>query len=49
MAIEPFSLHDNLMLAGPITNGYLVTATGAPAERYAAPWAFNVGRRALIE
>ena len=35
MAIEPFTLHDNLMLAGGVgSGGCLVTATVPPAERY---------------
>jgi nucleoside 2-deoxyribosyltransferase len=41
MAIEPFALHDNLMLAGAITDGCLVAAAEAPAERYTALWAFE--------
>jgi nucleoside 2-deoxyribosyltransferase len=41
MAIEPFTLHDNLMLAGAITDGCLATATVALAERYRALWAFE--------
>jgi nucleoside 2-deoxyribosyltransferase len=41
MAIEPFALHDNLMLAGAITDGCLVTAAGAPAKRYTALCAFE--------
>jgi len=41
MAIEPFGLHDNLMLAGAITDGYLITADVAPAERYTSLHAFE--------
>jgi nucleoside 2-deoxyribosyltransferase len=41
MAIEPFALHDNLMLAGAITGGCLVTAAVTPAERYTALSAFE--------
>jgi nucleoside 2-deoxyribosyltransferase len=41
MAIEPFALHDNLMLAGAVTHGCLVTAAVAPADRYTALWAFE--------
>jgi nucleoside 2-deoxyribosyltransferase len=49
MAIEAFALHDNLMLAGAITDGCLVTAAVTPAERYTALWAFErcVERAAL--
>ena len=41
MAIEPFALHDNLMLAGAVADGCLITAAEAPAERYAALRAFE--------
>jgi nucleoside 2-deoxyribosyltransferase len=41
MAIEPFGLHDNLMLAGAITDGGLAIAPVAPAERYTALGAFE--------
>lgn len=41
MAIEPFALHDNLMLAGAITDGCLVTTAETPAERYTALSAFE--------
>jgi hypothetical protein len=33
---EPFGLHDNLLVAGAITDGCLAIATVAPAERYTA-------------
>lgn len=48
MAIEPFALHDNLMLAGAVTDGHFVTDARAPAERYSALRAFElcVGRAA---
>jgi nucleoside 2-deoxyribosyltransferase len=41
MAIEPFTLCDNLMLAGAVTDGCLATATVAPTERYTALDAFE--------
>lgn len=43
MAIEPFNLHDNLMLVGGIvaSGGCLVTAAVPPAERYIALIAFE--------
>ena len=41
MVIEPFGLCDNLMLAGAIADGCLVTAAGAPSDRYTALWAFE--------
>jgi nucleoside 2-deoxyribosyltransferase len=41
MAIEPFALCDNLMLAGAVKGGCLATATVAPAQRYAALSAFE--------
>ena len=41
MAIEPFALCDNLMLAGAVTDGCRATATVAPAERYTALWVFE--------
>jgi nucleoside 2-deoxyribosyltransferase len=40
-AIERCGLHDNLMLAGAITDGRLAIATVAPAERYTALGAFE--------
>ena len=41
MVIEPFVLCDNLMLAGAIADGCLVTAARAPSDRYTALWAFE--------
>jgi nucleoside 2-deoxyribosyltransferase len=41
MAIESFGLHDNLMLAGAITDGCVAIATVAPAQRYTALEAFE--------
>ena len=43
LAIEPFALHDNLMLAGGIlgSGGCLVTASVPHAERYTALLAFE--------
>ncbi len=43
MAIEPFELHDNLMLAGGIADsgGCLITATAPPNERYTSLAAFE--------
>ena len=43
MAIEPFELHDNLMLVGGIADsgGCLITETAPPAERYTSLAAFE--------
>lgn len=41
MAVEPFGLHDNLMLAGAIKDRCLAIANVAPAERYTALGAFE--------
>jgi nucleoside 2-deoxyribosyltransferase len=41
MAIEPFALCDNLMLAGAVKDGRVATATVAPAERYTELSAFE--------
>jgi nucleoside 2-deoxyribosyltransferase len=41
MAIEPFALCDNLMLAGAVTDGCQATATVTHAERYTALGAFE--------
>jgi nucleoside 2-deoxyribosyltransferase len=43
MAIEPFELHDNLMLAGGIvaSGGYIVAETVQPADRYTSLLAFE--------
>ena len=43
MAIEPFELHDNLMLAGGIASsgGCLITGTAPPTERYTSLAAFE--------
>ena len=43
MAIEPFELHDNLMLAGGIvaSGGCLITETAPPTERYTSLAAFE--------
>jgi nucleoside 2-deoxyribosyltransferase len=43
MAIEPFELHDNLMLAGGIADsgGCLITETAPPTERYISLVAFE--------
>ena len=43
MAIEPFGLHDNLMLAGGIaaSGGCLITETAPPTERYTSLAAFE--------
>jgi nucleoside 2-deoxyribosyltransferase len=43
MAIEPFELHDNLMLAGGIvaSGGVIIAETTAHAERYASLAAFE--------
>ena len=43
MAIEPFELHDNLMLAGGIaaSGGCLITETAPPIERYTSLVAFE--------
>ena len=50
MAIEPFALHDNLMVAGAISDGRLITAAGTPAERYTALDIFeSCVERAVVE
>jgi nucleoside 2-deoxyribosyltransferase len=41
MAIEPFALCDNLMLADAVTDGCVATANVARAERYTALGAFE--------
>jgi hypothetical protein len=43
MAIEPFELHDNLMLAGGViaSGGCLVTRTTTHGERYTSLDAFE--------
>jgi nucleoside 2-deoxyribosyltransferase len=43
MAIEPFGLHDNLMLAGGVADsgGCLITETAPPIERYTSLAAFE--------
>ena len=43
MAIEPFELHDNLMLAGGIaaSSGCLITETAPPTKRYTSLAAFE--------
>jgi len=41
MAIERFALNDNLMLAGAVTDGCLITAAIGPGERYTALGAFE--------
>ena len=41
MAIEPFALHENVMLAGALTDGCPVTAAVPRARRYTTLWAFE--------
>lgn len=41
MAVEPFALFDNLMLAGALAHDRLVTTNTASAERYTALLAFE--------
>ena len=55
MVIEPFELHDNLMLAGGVlaSGGCLITETTPPTERYTSLAAFErcvarCGRIALV-
>ena len=52
MAVEPFGLHDNLMLVGGVTGsgGCLVTATVPPAERYTSLVVFErcIERAAVV-
>lgn len=49
MAVEAFSRHRNLVLAGAITDGCLVTPVVTPSARYVALSAFErpVGHTAV--